>query len=187
MNNTIDQTKLFGTDSRSDDTDASALVKRINYILRFYGEWMSNKGQEKEDMYSVLNNGFGTGTGYNLKSFLSDYHFVVDDKNRRLITTTIHKMEDETQDKEEDTVCDSELCRVIDRSELDRTKARQMYFYTETDNATDINRNICIQQILDSLHIFMYHTFRIHPRNTNRLKKTQQIKKEMMMMTKKMC
>eukprot|EP01083_Nonionella_stella_P230312 814259_1 len=88
---------------------------------------------------------------------------MADDKNRTLIATENHKMDDEIHDKENDTVCDAEVCRVIDRSEIDRTKARQIYFYTKTDDDTDINRNISIQQILDSLHVFMYHTFRIHP------------------------
>eukprot|EP01083_Nonionella_stella_P189833 702924_1 len=156
---TTDKTKLF----RADEDDTVALVKRIKYILTFYSEWMSNKDDDKQDMYSVMNNGFDTDTEYNLKSFLSDYHFVVNDRNRKLITTEIHKMDDEIQDKEKDTVCDAEQCRVIDRSEIDRSKARQLYHYNETDNATDINRSISIQQILDSLHVFMYHTFRIHP------------------------
>eukprot|EP01083_Nonionella_stella_P297547 1010338_1 len=148
MSKTVDKPQLFGADS--DNT--SALVGRIKYILKFYDEWMVNKDKGKEDMHSIINHGFHTLTGYNLRSFLSDYRFVVDEKNRRLITVEIHKMDDEIQDKEKDTVCDAEVCHVIDRSEIDRTKARQMYFYNETDDATDINRNISIQQILDSLH-----------------------------------
>eukprot|EP01083_Nonionella_stella_P276761 940686_1 len=130
MSNTIDKTKfLFGADS----DDVSTLLNRIKYILRFYSEWMSNKHDDKEDMYSIIKNGFGTQTGYNLKSFLLDYHFMVDDKNRRLITTGIHN-------KKNVTVCDP-----------------------QTDDDTDINKNISIQQILDSLHVFMYHTFRTYP------------------------
>eukprot|EP01083_Nonionella_stella_P277509 943396_1 len=166
MSNTLDKTKLFGADS----DEIPVLVKRIKYILSFYSEWMQNKDKEKEDMYSIINNGFSSRTGYNLKSFLWDYHFVVDDKNRRLITTEIHQMDDEIkQDKDKDTVCDAEVCRVIDRCEIDPTKARQMYFYNKTDSATDINRNISVQQILDSLHVFMYHTFRIHPKQYEKI------------------
>eukprot|EP01083_Nonionella_stella_P091093 254568_1 len=159
MSNTTDKAQLFGADS----DDVPSLIDRIKYILRFYDEWMVNKDKDKEDMYSIINTGFTTQTQYNLKSFLSDYHFMVDDKNRTLIATEIHKMDDEIHDKENDTVCDAEVCRVIDRSEIDRTKARQMYSYNKSDDDTDINRNISIQQILDSLHVFMYHTFRIHP------------------------
>eukprot|EP01083_Nonionella_stella_P072974 197017_1 len=143
MSKTVDKPQLFGADS--DDT--SALVKRIKYILSFYDEWMVNKDKWKEDMYSIINHGFGTPTEYNLKSFLADYHFVVDEKNRNLITAEIHKMDDEIQDKEKGTICDAELCRVIDRSEMDRTKARQMYFYNKTDNDADINKRVSIQQI----------------------------------------
>eukprot|EP01083_Nonionella_stella_P189835 702926_1 len=154
---TTDKTKLF----RADEDDTVALVKRIKYILTFYSEWMSNKHDDKEDMYSIIKNGFGTQTGYNLKSFLLDYHFMVDDKNRRLITTGIHN-------KKNVTVCDPQVCRVFERTRISKvdatsTEARQLYFYRQTDDDTDINKNISIQQILDSLHVFMYHTFRIHP------------------------
>eukprot|EP01083_Nonionella_stella_P091094 254570_1 len=169
---TTDKTKLF----RADEDDTVALVKRIKYILTFYSEWMSNKDDDKQDMYSVMNNGFDTDTEYNLKSFLSDYHFVVNDRNRKLITTEIHKMDDEIHDKENDTVCDAEVCRVIDRSEIDRTKARQMYSYNKSDDDTDINRNISIQQILDSLHVFMYHTFRIHPKEYEQIEEEAKAK-----------
>eukprot|EP01083_Nonionella_stella_P276762 940687_1 len=158
MSNTIDKTKfLFGADS----DDVSTLLNRIKYILRFYSEWMSNKHDDKEDMYSIIKNGFGTQTGYNLKSFLLDYHFMVDDKNRRLITTGIHN-------KKNVTVCDPQVCRVFERTRISKvdatsTEARQLYFYRQTDDDTDINKNISIQQILDSLHVFMYHTFRTYP------------------------
>eukprot|EP01083_Nonionella_stella_P280555 954418_1 len=147
----------------ADESDTAALIKRIKYILKFYAEWMSNKDKSKEDMYSIINNGFGINTSYNLKSFLSDYHFVVHDRNRKLITTEIHKMDDEIKDKDNDTICDAEICRVIDRSEIDRGVAKQSYFWNETDNHHDINKNVAVQQMLDSLHMFMYHTFRVHP------------------------
>eukprot|EP01084_Bolivina_argentea_P081548 147650_1 len=122
MSNTTDKAQLFGAHS----DDVPSLIDRIKYILRFYDEWMLNKDKDKEDMYSIINTGFATQTQYNLKSFLSDYHFMVDDKNRTLIATEIHKMDDEIHDKENDTVFDAEVCLVIDRSEIDRTKARQM-------------------------------------------------------------
>eukprot|EP01083_Nonionella_stella_P000815 2334_1 len=161
--NTVDNPhgQLFGEHS----DDPSALVARIKCILKFYDEWMVDKDKEQVDLYSIINDGliFEPQTQYNLNTFLSDYHFVVDEKNSKLITAEIHKMDDEIKDKENDTVCDAEVCRVIDRSEMDRTKARHTYFYDEIDDTTAINRNISIQQILDSLHVFMYHTFRIHP------------------------
>eukprot|EP01083_Nonionella_stella_P176547 617995_1 len=172
MSNTTDKAQLFGADS----DDVPSLIDRIKYILRFYDEWMVNKDKDKEDMYSIINTGFATQTQYNLKSFLSDYHFMVDDKNRTLIATEIHKMDDGIHDKENDTVCDAEVCRVIDRSEIDRTKARQMYPYNKSDDATDINRNISIQQILDSLHVFMYHTFRIHPKEYEQIEEEAKAK-----------
>eukprot|EP01083_Nonionella_stella_P312820 1120348_1 len=109
MSKAVDKPQLFGADY----DDPSALVSRIKYILRFYNEWMVNKDKGKEDMYAIINHGFGTPTAYNLKSFLSDYHFIVDEKNRTLITAEIHKMDDDIQDKEKDTVCDAEVCRVI--------------------------------------------------------------------------
>eukprot|EP01083_Nonionella_stella_P280553 954416_1 len=147
----------------ADESDTAALIKRIKYILKFYAEWMSNKDKSKEDMYSIINNGFGINTSYNLKSFLSDYHFVVHDRNRKLITTEIHKMDDEMKGKDTDTICDAEVCRVIDRSEIDRSVSRQAYFFNPSDSRSDVNQNVAIQQMLDSLHVFMYHTFRVHP------------------------
>eukprot|EP01083_Nonionella_stella_P280554 954417_1 len=162
---TTDKTKLF----RADEDDTVALVKRIKYILTFYSEWMSNKDDDKQDMYSVMNNGFDTDTEYNLKSFLSDYHFVVNDRNRKLITTEIHKMDDEMKD-----ICDAEICRVIDRSEIDRSRSNRAYFCNQTDIQSDANKNIAVQQMLDSLHMFMYHTFRVHPTQYDHIQEVAQ-------------
>eukprot|EP01084_Bolivina_argentea_P092110 165751_1 len=103
--------KIFSADS----DDVSSLISRIKYILAFYSEWTFNEDQSKEDIDCIINNGFGTDTGYNINSFLYDYYFVVDEENKQLIATAIQDIEKEMKDKETDTICDAEICRVIDR------------------------------------------------------------------------
>eukprot|EP01083_Nonionella_stella_P235275 827465_1 len=152
--------KIFSADS----DDVSALINRIKYILAFHSEWMLNEDQSKEDIDCIINNGFGTDTSYNIDSFLYDYYFVVNEENKQLIATAIQDIEKEMKDKETDTICDAEICRVIDRVNDIASHSRRYYFRKQgaVDDPQATNRSISVQQILDSLHMFMYHTIRVN-------------------------
>eukprot|EP01083_Nonionella_stella_P154250 496775_1 len=136
--------------------DVSSLIDRIKYILSFYREWIAI--ENKESIYSIINDGFGTNTDYNINSFLSDYYFVVDDQNKEVMTTAIQHINDET-----DGICDAEICRVINRTNDSASinSRRQHYFCKQGDDSQAANRNISTQQILDALHIYIYHTLRV--------------------------
>eukprot|EP01083_Nonionella_stella_P248290 859810_1 len=107
----MDAVKLFSAAS----DDIAALINRIKFILAFHSEWMLNEDQSKEDIDCIINNGFGTDTSYNIDSFLYDYYFVVNEENKQLVTRAIQDIEKEIKAKETDTICDAEICRVIDR------------------------------------------------------------------------
>eukprot|EP01083_Nonionella_stella_P215240 774852_1 len=153
----MDAIKLF----TADHDDVSTLINRVNYILTVYSEWLVNEDENKEDIYCIMNNGFGTDTGYDINSFLSDYYFVVDDQNKQSVAIAIQDIVSDMKDTETDTICDAEICRVIDRvNEID-SNSRRNYFCKQGDDSQGVNRNISVQQILDSLHMFMYHTIRV--------------------------
>eukprot|EP01084_Bolivina_argentea_P281471 481588_1 len=99
-------------------------------------------------MYEIINDKLNEK--YNFSHFMSDVRFITTLK-KDLVT-------------EKDHICDAENCYVLDRAELTNdTRGNNLYFVNNSNNDNEeITNNICVQQILDSIHSFVYHSLHLN-------------------------
>ena len=133
-------------------------VDRIKFILKMYRKWMD--AQPQSDclrMHDIMDNHLDSS--YNLTHFLSDYHWMTKMKTDLLSHFV--------SDADDDDGCSASQCMLIDRNERDRdyfggnrTQRDRLYFIgTDLDQSRDsVLRDISTQQMLDSLHSFLYHS-----------------------------
>ena len=145
-------------------------IKRIRFICKVYMKWIEIKSNQVihqnnikiMSIYDIINNKLSDN--YNINRFLDDYRFIT--YHRRDILP-FH--DDENDEIEE---CDINSCYIDSRNQRNKTQMatnnnlrNEMFFINDdndhNDDNDDNNKDIVIQSILDSLHIFIYHTLRI--------------------------
>ena len=95
---------------------------------------------------------------YNLQRFLADYRYIIQHKRSIL-----------PYDEEDDLLeCNIESCYITKRTERNKSnmtrnnQERNRLFFIKNTNDEDVDlKDIVIQNILDTLHTFIYHTIRI--------------------------
>ena len=111
------------------------------------------------NMLDLIEDGFGSE--YDVNSFLNDYRFMVHTER-----DAAGYYEDEGDDG---LLCDIDDCYVVQRSNRNKGRMtkhgneRKQLFFIWTDNEKDgeSTKNMVIQQILDTAHLWLYHTLRI--------------------------
>ena len=161
-----DAGNLFEVESKDYDTEQS-LENRIKFILNLYTLWIHNNQQQR---HKDLNHGLALrdiigerlSASYDYNCFLTD---------NRVISGLKRDFIGDHEDG-----CDIATCSVIGRNERNRSfyakndvLRNQMYFIEsgqstgdETVDDIDIAQNIATQQILDSLHSYVFHTVHLN-------------------------
>ena len=137
-------------------------IKRLQFIMEIYSKWINfNKtikiyhGITMHDIIEEL-----LSPNYNKLYLMMDYQFVCCNHNVSI--------------NDKNITCDADSCLIIDRTERDReiysqntAKRNELYFVRNENKNNDSdgnssNREISIQQILDTLHCWLYHTLKLN-------------------------
>ena len=121
-----------------------------------YQQWIKHKQRKRNivsvGIYDIIDNELGDF--YGVKEFLKDYIFVTHQK-RNVVPF------DDDKDDERENGCDIDKCYITKRTERNKgemtrqNNLRNKIFFVDKKN--DDERDIVMQQMLDSLHIFIYH------------------------------
>ena len=148
---------LFAEYSPNDEINERDCLDRIKFILKLYQNWINVKTKNEEkimDIYDVINSELSSN--YDISGFLKDYRYIVS-QNRDIVAK---------YDGDQSLECDIESCYVQTRINRDKgqfaannNKRRQLFFDTNEDSS--IQQSIFIQDILDGLHEWIYHTIHV--------------------------
>eukprot|EP01084_Bolivina_argentea_P214194 363682_1 len=147
--------------SKTEEHDINKCIGRIKFILLIYSKWILNNENGKHIIYNHNKSMFELITNYlnpkqyNYYSFLSDYRIAINIK-KDLISN--------------DNICPASKCITINRNERDRQyfgkyadKRSKLYYQTDEEiEKEEMDINISVQQILDDLHSYIYHTVYIN-------------------------
>ena len=157
--------KLFSNYQENGKINASECVERMTFIQKVYMQWIKTKKSKDNDniidIYDVISKQFGDE--YSINEFLRDYKYLVHE-NRNCLP--YHDEEDD-----ESINCNINECFIHNRVHRDRGRISrnnnirtQLFFVNnsnDTENDDDLAKSVFIQDILDGLHQFIYHTLRV--------------------------
>ena len=141
-------------------------VERIKFICKLYQQWIKHK-QENSDIisigiYDIIDNEFNDN--YDINLFLDDYRFITHKHRDILPYDDVNQSSKEKGDELECDI-DSYIIQRMNRNKGDMSrnnqKRQEMFFVSANDDNNENNKDIVIQNILDSLYVFIYHTLRI--------------------------
>ena len=143
-------------------------VERVIFVSKLYQQWIKYKKENSDGVsvgiYDIIQNHFGDR--YNIDQFLEDYRFIT---HKRRDILGFH---DDNEKGLDSLKCDIESCYITNRTNRKKSNMTQnnqqrdkMFFVPrENKNDGDCDKDIVIQNIMDSLHTFLYHTMRINYR-----------------------
>eukprot|EP01084_Bolivina_argentea_P111184 198461_1 len=148
--------------SEKNADNQNARISRIRFILQVYSKWVRFNTNSPNvfgmNVYDIINHTISPN--YTVNQFLNDYLFFVTE-NRNI------SFDDDSKD--DTSICDVQSCYIMNRNERKRqfyvknNHKRNELFFTGDQHAEDeLIHSISIQQILDTLHCFMFHTLRIN-------------------------
>ena len=106
---------------------------------------------------SVLRN-----SKYSFNHILRDFRFIIKKS---------HLLINDDDNNEEGNVCIADDCYILNRSDRDKNSyrgrngdlARLFFVIFNGDDDQEVFKSICCQEIMDTIHCFIYHTIRINP------------------------
>ena len=136
--------EFFNKYSPNDEVDPSECVNRILFILRLYQNWVNHQIQNQQqenmtimDIYDIID--LELSDNYNINYFLNDFRYI-----------TYHNRD---------------CIRNIDEELLDCNQRRQLFFGSSLassgGNDDSLSKSILIQDLLDGLHEWIYHTVHV--------------------------
>ena len=153
--------KLFTQYQQTQPIDASKCVSRIIFIQKMYMRWIKIKSNgnniEIMGIYDIILNELSDK--YSIAEFLRDYKYLVYDNRNSL---PFHDEENEQESIE----CNINECFIHNRINRHRgeisthSDLRSVLFFADEQNDESLSKSIFIQDILDGLHQFIYHTLR---------------------------
>ena len=194
--------RLFNIDKHDKITN-SECISRLSFILNVYNRWISLQQQQSSSteslptisqkdkftnmtMYDILNDQLHWK--YTIQSFLNDYRFVVEENRSAFGYYDPDLNEDDTKD---DLFCDAQKCHIKNRNGRPRpvhgrdtnqgkgamNKQREDIFFIRdgVNNDDNSTKSVMIQEILDTLHCWVYHSLRI---DTNKYFNGDTVKKD---------
>ena len=170
MNQTFASNNIRHKDNYNNGWNRSMALKRLKTISRIYKLYINQNSIKRKNIqisfYDFINDELSNR--YNFDNLLQDFKYIT--KNKHLL------IQDELNGDSEYN-CRAENCYMVNRIERDRSSinsikngqfARLFFIDGQGDdnkNEPDddaIYRNVCCQEIMDSIHMFLYHTIRIN-------------------------
>eukprot|EP01084_Bolivina_argentea_P290180 498385_1 len=143
-------------DIKTDTNNSDECINRVLFVLSLYKKWINNNvsGKHMTDnhnlsMYELITEHLKSKQ-YDFYSFLADYRAVTNIKRDLL------------SNESEEKICTASECLIIDRNQQNPEKRLHLYYQfnnaQKNQNMDEINKNITTQQIIDSLHTYVFHT-----------------------------
>ena len=164
--------ELFG-DLVKDNLDKSRAYDRMSCIDTIYRSWTKTRASKAAEIsfYDAINEGLGSI--YNVTMLLQDFSYVI--KNEEILIEAEKKLSDHKHDGD-GNVCSAISCISINRNYRERNvvgrggtdQLNQLYGvnYNDTANTDDresVMNEVNIGEIMDTIHIELFHTIRITP------------------------
>ena len=155
----------------ADNMDDKIRVERMKFISMLYQQWIKHKKQNSDivsvGIYDIIDNAFGDY--YDIKRFLDDYRFITQQQRDMLPydDDDMGATNDEEKVGSDLLTCDIDSCYIMKRTERNKAEMtrfnhkRNEMFFIKNNGIDGDGKDIAIQNILDSLHVFIYHTLRI--------------------------
>ena len=152
-----------------DKTNGNDCLQRIVFIVKLYKKWIDFKQNKTKqlsnvNMYDIIENEFGDN--YNVQTFLRDYRYIVCTKRDAF------GYDDDDEQKNDNLMfgfeCDINDCYVMNRNNRNRSEMtrfnnkRNEMFFVSNKNNDDSTKSVIIQQIMDSLHCWVYHSLKLN-------------------------
>ena len=162
--------RLFGLPSTPYQTlNEGQSLERLKLICKIYNMWI--KKEDKRDdtsFYDGISNGFNGK--YSFDSIMKDFRFII--KNQQLL---INDKEinafaaDNTGYLADDSFILNRSARDKNYNKDRRDELAQLFFIKSKGKGNimddeDIITNICIQEMMDTIYCYIYHTIRLNPK-----------------------
>ena len=169
--------ELF-SELQKDNLDQSLAYDRIKYIDSIYRLFIDSQQEMKDiSFYDALNNGLGDV--YNANTLLQDFNHVI--KNKDILQKAEQQLA--MTEHNDSNICSAISCLSVTRNYRERNVSgrggvdtmTKLYGVSHSDKESRLN-DIIIADILDTIHIELYHTMRILPNEIT--KKEEEIEQE---------
>ena len=156
--------------------DEEQRVERLMFINNLYQKWIHYKRNQKgkQSKLAAMDSIFDIiccelCDNYNMQTFLSDYRFVVNTK-RTSMGYNDDNDDDTKKEEDSDCFCEIDCCFITKRNERNKGSMttnngirNEIFFVNSKLNkdSTETIKDIVIQQILDTLHLWTYHSLKL--------------------------
>merc|ERR1712228_605730 len=138
---------LFATKHQIENKEKA--MDRIECILSIYSFWIASPNKSDINIHDLINIGL-SAANYSFIGFLSDYKIAMEEEKKKLL-----QLKD----------CECADCNILNRYGRDRqTENISQLFFVQSGNTESeaSNLEIVAQETLDTIHCFLYHSFRVN-------------------------
>ena len=180
---------LFNTNKQS-PIQPKSVVNRLIFILQCYQNWINLQQTQSHIHHNILANltiydliNTYLSSTYNFQSLLRDYWHVTQKDRGAFGYDDDDNDEKNNAASHDGLMCDISTCFIINRNEMNRAdirsndnKRNKLFFIKEkggspSDSSDEAIRSIMTQQILDTLHSWVYHSLKL--KSTKYLKQVE--------------